>query len=479
MQSLIKNQEELFNGYIRKMLQFEKLKKEFRSQRIPFSINEGNSFIRFSIDNFNSLFFIYEIGNVFPNIIWRHLLGRDESFNYNLLTKAASFLPAYSFSLDQPTTLIYWGDEAPFLSAETLKSLRLSNLILKAEKPHSVEVSVANLVWPKSAYKIPDKELEQLASLYLFNSLMPPILDRQNEVWSESPFILIGDRKISFTTIHKTICTIDKDTARMDINGREINIKATILDRYFNAKRIPVDMPDEAYREIIQKEPPYQVVFVKKINVKFNPTGNPEIRLRYKAYPFESLKLFSGENYGWLLTATSIILRECYLKSPEPLSFTLSPEEFRVKLRKIYSLLFLNYRNKELGLDLTENKEGINTLASILGVYAPHDQTILYLHPALIECFISMAKNPIDKNSLIQFQRNVYIYSYMLQKSSIQKIFKIQELFKTKLKEAENLEVMLNKLLNVVIPLSKTLKSLPENNYLYCEGGEKYEYGMG
>jgi len=468
MENLIKGHQNLWMGYKRRLLQVHRLLKELKPQA-ALSVSEGDSFIRFKPVSdhagLNSLFFVYEIGRVFPNLRWRHLIGSDQELNYVLLTKPTSCLPAFSFSLDQQTTLLYWGERVPFLSTIKLRNLKLSNFVLKMNSPSSVEVSAANLVWPKSAYPLMNQELERLAADYLFNSLMPPVLDDGGEVWSESPFVLVGDRIVSFLTIHKTLCTIYEKTATPLTDRGVVNTKAAVIDRNFAVRRTRIDIPEKCIDEFIRREPPYEVVFVKAMRFRYDPTGEQRPYIRYTIYPFESVKLFGGESYGGrLLTVASMVLRERYLRSSDSFFFTITPEEFKWYLNKILSPLFHGYTSEQFSLRLVESREGLYALASLLRVYIPDGSSLTYPHPALFECFPSILESQVKKNDLVRFLRIASRYNQKAGSlQSDQKVFLIQELFKKEFgsildyRTATLLRAPLYNLVNICIPLSKAL----------------------
>jgi hypothetical protein len=473
MENLIKGHQNLWIGYKRRLLQVQRILKELGSQA-ALSVSESDCSIRFNYVGddvgLNSLFFVYEIGRVFPNLMWRHLIGSDQRLDYLLLTKTISCLPAFSFSLDQQTTLLYWGERIPFLSTVDLRNLKLSNFVLKANSPSSVEVSAANLVWPRSAYRLMNEELERLAADYLFNSLMPPVLEGVGEVWFESPFVLVGDRIVRFLTIHKTLCTIYEETAKPLTYRGVVNTKAAVIDRNFAVRRIPVEISEKCIDEFIRGEPPYEVIFVKDMRFRYDPTSLQRPYIRYTIYPFESVKLFGGESYGGrLLTIASMVLRERYLRSSDSFFFTITPEEFKWYLNKILSPLSHGYASEQFGLRLVESREGLRALASLLSVYTSDGSSLMYLHPALFECFPSILESQVKKNDLIRFMSIASRYNQKAASlQSVQKVFLIQELFKKEFgsildyRTATLLRVSLHNLVNICIPLSKALCLYPE-----------------
>ena len=475
IENLIKNYQNIWTGYKRRLLQVRTILKELESHS-RLSIIEGDSFIRFkSDDNYaslNFLFFVYEIGKVFPTLVWRHLIGSGTRLNYVLLKKPVSFLPAYSFSLDQQATLLYWGEGVPILSAEDLKNLKLNNFILKTNHPDSVEISASNICWPKYASIIPkDQELERWATHYLFNSLMPPILDVDG-VWSESPFILVGDRTIRFLTIHKTLCSIDNKTIRPIPGGEFVNAKAFVIDRNFNLRSIRhVDVPVECIGQLVGKESTHEVVFVKDMRLRYEPALNEQSPyIRYTVYPFESINIFGGENYGPLLSITSMVLREFYLRSSDPFYFTLTLDEFKKYLAKILNRFPFSHAN-ELGLKLIESREGLITLLSLLGVYDSYGRSFLYLHPALLECYLYNIKGKINKTNLRRLQRIVYEYYQKAGSlTSHQELFLIRDSFKKEFgfdpnySGAQRFIRSFYNLVNLCIPLSKSFNSWAGGN---------------
>jgi len=467
MENIIKNYQNLWMGYKRWLLRVHTLLKELE-QEANLSVIGGDSFVRFKFNSnnagLNSLFFIYEIGNVLPSVTWRHLIGSGHWFNYVLLTRPAYYLPAFSFSLDRQTTLLYWGESVPFLSTTSLKNLNLRNFVLKVNSPSSVEVSAVNIIWPKSAYPLMNQELEHLIPYYIFNSLMPPILNDIGEVWFEAPLVFIGDKMVRFLTIHKTICAIDVKNIKTFADKSVVNTRATLIDRSFSVKRVYLDIPEEYFDKLVGKGPLREVIFIKDTKFSYDPTRSVQRPyIRYVVYPFETIKLFGEESYGLPLSVVSMVLREYYLKSKDLFLFNLTPEEFRRYLVRILSP-FSHTQINEFGLRLIESRKGLSTLASLLRVYVSDASIFSYLHPALFECFISSLKGRIERNYLIGLQRIASRYVQESEPSRIvSNVLLIQKLFEEELgftisySEAERLIIPLHTFVKVCIPLSKAL----------------------
>jgi hypothetical protein len=256
---------------------------------------------------------------------------------------------------------------------------------------------------------------------------------------------------------------IDEKSIRTLKERGVVNARATVIDRGFNERRIPVDVPEDCFNELVTGEPPYEVVFVKDIRIRYDPSvSEQKPYIRYTIYPFESIKLFDEKSYGLPLSIVSTVLRELYLRSNDPFYFTVTPEEFKRLLIKILSPFSHDHINK-LGLKLVESRNGIYTLASLLGVYSSDGSLLSYLHPALLECLIGLERR-VEKKYLISLQR---IASKCTQEAeslgSLQSVFLIQELFKEEFcykpsySVAKRVMVSLYNIVKTCIPLSKGL----------------------
>ena len=458
--SILRQYETLWFPYVKWLEHFKGFFSKVESKNL-LSIEEGESFLRFSFKpGLSSLFFIYEIGSIFPTVAWHHIVKPKHGFSLILLNKPASFFPAFSFLMDRTITLIYWGEKNPILSPKEFGTFNLKNSILEAEKPDSVEVSTVNLVWPKSVYPVKNQELERWAVLYLFNVLLPPTFNVYDEVWLESPFIIIGEKDITIITLHKTLCSIDRGSIREIERKGIVNVKATIIDRDIKLRNIPVDIPQEHIKEFTERKSPCESIFIKRISL-VGRSGSESLKLykRYTVYPFGSIKLFKEEGYGHLLTAISIILRNRYLKSEDPFFITLTLGELKDKMR----LLFRG-TSEELGLRLLESREGLNNLVSLLEVYNAENSSFLYLHPAFIELFYLLMdhEGKFARESLLQFIKAIISRYYKITGSPTPAQFKkfCEELSIVNLtgKDAR-LRLLLDGIRDFYVPLSKFLHS--------------------
>jgi hypothetical protein len=347
---------------------------------------------------------------------------------------------------------MYWGDQAAFLSTMNLRNLELRDFLLQSTNPASVEVSAANLVWPKLAYPfgVPNAE----------NSL--------SDIWSESPLVLIGDRIITLITVHKTLCTIDQGTVRPLKYREAFNAKAYVIDRNFEVRETPVDIPQDYAAEVFTKRrnEPSEAIFIKFVRIKHDPTiKDQKPYIRYVIYPFESIKLFRSESFGTVLSLASIKLRESYLRSKHPFNITLTSKDLVKSLETLVKLPFGSFIGDEFVFKLLESDEGMRMLALGLGLYEYENSTFKYIHPSLFECVLTTLKNRISKIELKGLLRigERYLEERSQQPESPISPITIEELFKEELGirinfgEAKLFARSLYYLTNVIIPLSKGL----------------------
>src|SRR5439155_1316860 len=162
------------------------------------SFTEGDSAIRFRIANdrlqLNRLFLLYEIGDIAPNVRWRKLIRSSQGFYSSAIYKRSAFLPAFSLCLDRPTTLVYWGATQFFLSPDNLRRMELRTSLMEISMPSLAYTSAANLCWPREVNRVVGGgPLLDMAKSWLFNSLYPPKMGRDQVSWDESPFVMVGD----------------------------------------------------------------------------------------------------------------------------------------------------------------------------------------------------------------------------------------------------------------------------------------------
>jgi hypothetical protein len=475
LDNTIKGCKELWLGYKKWLQRVQVLLYELQ-ERGGILTEEGDCYVRFNASDehagLNNLFFVFEIGRIAPTLRWRQIVRSAGGFSYVLLKRPTSYLPAFSFSLDKLVTLMYWGERVPFLYTMDLRNLKLRDFVLQSANASSVEVSAANLVWPRGAYPFSGVNIERLATEYIFNSLRPPTLGSLSDIWSESPIVLIGDRIVTLITIHKTLCTIDQKTVRLVKQKEVLNARAHIIDRNFSVKQTPVDIPQDYANEIFAKgrHEPLEVIFVRSVSLKYDSaTEEQKPYIRYAIYPFESVKLFGFEEFGSVLSLASMKLRENYLQSKHPFNTSLTPRDLIGSLAVLAQLPFVSTKHDELAFRLLETKQGAEAFTLALGVYeyGNENATFRYIHPALLECFLMNFKTDLDQTKLTGLLR--IAEKYLAEKSRsptsyISPLF-IEELFSEefgttiKFSEAKLLGKFLFRLTNLVIPLSKGLNT--------------------
>src|SRR2546422_1173370 len=160
---------------------------------LDWDFSENDASIRYQITNsrlgLNTLFLLYEIGDIISRFRWRRLIRNSSGFYASTIYRKTSFLPAFSLCLDRPITLVYWGSNQYFLSPENLRRMQLETSLIEVPRYTKATMSAANLCWPRGIDRILGKGAAvDMARLWLFNALQPPRLDGAPVSWHESPY---------------------------------------------------------------------------------------------------------------------------------------------------------------------------------------------------------------------------------------------------------------------------------------------------
>jgi len=434
-------------------------------------VDEGDYYIRFNTntDLLNRLFFLYEIGEIARTVLWRALLRSSIGLTFFLLHAKATFLPAYSYSLDRPFTFVYWGEKQFLFNPEQLKKLKLRSFVVGVDTPSNVDVSLANLVWPKSVSKIYGRKsgLEDISKNYLYNALFPPKLSPNFlDIWSESPFVIIGNNAVDIFTIHKTICAFTSSRAKK-IEKDIIQTKIKILDSNLTMKETQVCVSPQSLDQI-KKDTITGVIASKHFRIY--KTGHPKkASLRLSIFPFESTEIFRNEIPELIATVASIVLRSLYFRSGNLLTLKSGFSKFHDEMMQVFRhRTFNKYRWETLGSRLLKTDEGLQILLRLLNVYHHKENSILFIHPCLIECFSSLyeKEDDLDVNELRTAAINLatFLETQPLA-DGINSIFRIQELFEKEMgmrlgfKTARNILRALQIAKHTTIPLSKELNN--------------------
>ncbi|MEM2294216.1 MAG: hypothetical protein QXX41_13170 [Nitrososphaerota archaeon] len=362
-------------------------------------IDEQNFCIRLQLKdscsstNLNKLFFIFEIGEIFPQVKWRNLIKRDLSLTPVVLHKRASFLPVYSFSFDRIFTAVYWGEKQAILDPSSLKYLRLKNFLFTILSPSkNVYISMANFAWLKSVERIWCNNVDstlKLSKKYIFNALYPPDLTNKF-VWYESPFIIIGDRQLDIFTLHKTVCYLDPKQVKTSGN-HYLKLKVNILDNTLNSKLCYCLLPKEN-SHLIENKSLTEAVIIKRIRI-YDEYTQKHPSFQILLYPLNSSALFDDEYSNIVITIASIVLRRKYLESSEPLSLEATLEKIKREMVDVFHSPF--FKQHKLNWDtiafrLLQKWEGIKIILESLGVYQIINNVLFYLHPSLIESLLTL-----------------------------------------------------------------------------------------
>ena len=435
-------------------------------------IEEGDYCIRFNIasDSYgvSKCFFLYEIGDVTRRVLWRFLLRSTLGLSFFLLRKEAIFLPSYSYSLDRPVTFIYWGEKQFLFNPEQLKKLKLSSFMMSVDKPSQVSTSLANLIWPRSVDRIyKNSGIIDLTKNYLLNAFFPPKLANISDIWSEAPFVKVGNNVVELFTIHKTICSLDHRHIRKSEKGSSIRTFAKILDSNLSIRKIHCYIPSDSLEQI--KDKPVTEAIVSKYFRIYKPGHPGKSFCRLSLYPFESTEIFKSEVPGILAIAASVVLRSLYFRSKELIRLEPELPEIRNFILQIFRHKpFIKCPWETLGSRLLETLEGTRILLELLGVYRTQASKVMFIHPSLVECIHSHL-NEIRNLSYDEIKVATMLLSEIITSNrisfDISNVFNVQEIFEENMglrlsfKNARDLLGSLRVVRNAIIPLSKQLNN--------------------
>lgn len=385
LDQILKSDPKNWLGYKRHLANFVAIRDRIEDC----DFEEGDCFIRFRVRSdslaMNKLFQVYELGDLFPNIEWRRIIRTDLS--PVLLQKPSAFLPAYAFALDRSLTLLYWGQQQAFFDPERLRSMKLRNMLFTVHHPSNFVFSAANLAWPKSVENIlvGSAVINEMAKRYLFNFLFGPQFGPTETVWSESPYVIVGDRRVDLYTVHKTICHIARPPQS---SGKHEFASVDVLDSNLHTTRVSCFL-SETFRDVRQGQI-FEALLTK--HVGFSNSGAPDSRV--VLFPFESNDFFGSDAQGVLLTALSLILRDLYLRSSENQLINFDLGSVIAKLASIFrDYPFRKFEWGDLGSRIVTTNEGMKMLVSLLGTYEVRGSEVRFLHPSLLEITMSLFRN--------------------------------------------------------------------------------------
>ncbi len=369
----------LWKAYKYRLLEFEKNRDEFEG----FEIQEGQGFYRVKFrDGVEKLLHLFRFADISPVTEARFL----KTFTGRVLKKEVAYIPAYSFAVDAPVTLIYWGKEQSVLDPEFWRKSQMTSLLVEVPS-HSMEYSLANMMWPrfvKRFYPIESLHLTRnLAQAYLFNALTPPCFDDSGafRLFNAPLFVLTRDNSINLVSIHKTIFTVLPTQSKGDL------WKVSLLTNSLKTKTIDC----KVYSQQASEEPGslHDGLFVASVEIGENGVTGP----RYYIYPINHPAL--GVGYGVTLTLLSIILRSLYLRSRHPLVIDIRLEDLAKMSLSVLSTL-ARRGTSELAAHIMRDERGVAILVRALEIYQQDDGRIIYLHPYLIE-MLAQIYGGIDK----------------------------------------------------------------------------------
>ena len=443
----------------------------FLKSSLYLEMEEGDYCIRFNIARdlygLGKYFFLYEIGDITRKVIWRSLLRSTLGLRFFLFHKEAIFLPSYSYSLDRPITFIYWGEKQSLFNPDQLKKLKLESFMISIDKPSQVSNSLVNLVWPRSVDRMyKNSNIIDLTKNYLLNALFPPKMTNISDIWSEAPFVIVGDNVVELFTIHKTICSFDHSHIRRSEKDFA-QIFAKILDSNLSIRRVCFYISSDSLEHI--KDKLVTEAIVSKYFRIYKPGHPGKSFCRLSLYPFDSTEVFKGEVPGVLVTVASIVLRSLYFRSNELIRLEPELSDIRNFILQIFRQKpFSRYSCETLGFRLLETLEGTRILLELLGVYDTKATKVTFIHPSLIECVYSFL-NGIHVLGYDEIKKAATLLAEIINSNRISldmsNVFNVQEIFEKNMglrltfKNAKELLSSLRVAKKTIIPLSKQLNN--------------------
>ncbi|MEM2753877.1 MAG: hypothetical protein QXY58_05080 [Nitrososphaerota archaeon] len=376
-ENLLKYSPDLWRTYKKKILDF--ITK--RDQLEGFDILAGQGFYRIKFrDGITKLLYLFSAGDISLVKEVRFLKGVTGV----LQRKEVVYIPAYSFTVDVPITLVYWGKKMP-LDPHFWQRREVTSLLIEVPSLH-MKYSLANMVWPRTVERYFLMEslgpTYKLAQSYLFNSLPPPYFDDSGAFHPlEAPtFVLTGDDSVKLVSIHKVVFNV------LPVQNRGDLWKASILTSDFKIKTIDCKL---FFKEaLVEPRSLREGLLVASLVVGKNGTTKPF----YYIYPIKHVA--SGEGYGVVLTLLSILLRKLYIHSDHPLIIDVNLKELFTRISSILSAF--KGGDSELAAHIMRDERGIEILIQALEVYHIESGRIVYLHPYLME-MIANFYGGIDK----------------------------------------------------------------------------------
>jgi len=286
------------------------------------------------------------------------------------------------------------------------------------------------------------------------------------DIWSEAPFVIIGDNVVNLFTIHKTICSFDTPPIYKDEDDL-VKITANILDSNLSIRKADCYIPCDLLEYI--KDKSIMEAIVLKHFIIYKPEYSKKSLSRLLLYPFDSTELFKGEIPGVLITVASIVLRSLYFRSNELTRLEPELSDIRNFILKIFRYKpFSRYSYETLGSRLLETTEKTQILLELLGVYDTEATKVTFIHPSLIECVYSFL-NESHALGYDEIKKSAMLLSKIINNNRVSldmnTVFNVQEIFEKKIrlrltyKDAIDLLKSLRLAKETIIPLSKKLNN--------------------
>ncbi len=289
-------------------------------------------------------------------------------------------LPVMILSLDSILTLVHWG-------YSRAKLARQERAVLEARHP---EVSLLGIIWARG---FQDVSFERLSGLpldaYLLSTIRFPRLasPKTLEPFSDTTFVIPGDDSVKIYSIYKSVCRLkDKSEVRRSrFKEGYGNVRVELVDRDFRVQELLIDIPYEDLDVVRERGGVFNAIIVREDTVE-----RDEWRYVYTAHLLDMMRLKGlqvGE-YEFPLELLEV-LRDEYLKSSSLTRFRWNSSRLREVLRGVRPRLDRKAFDS-LWAKVLDDEESLKLIVNSTGIYRVCDNTVIYMHPAVIELILRL-----------------------------------------------------------------------------------------
>lgn len=390
-------------------------------------------FPRFRVPYVTPHFLLFNI----TDILEPRQIKYQKVINKNPLDLPQYITPAYALSLDQPIAVIYWSDynsgRSPiYFQLYGIFSKLASNTSIIFEPSNKTKnntyFSVYNLSWPGKS--VPSKNFDPSSHLileYFYNSLLPPMRD-ESKIWYEFPILRVSSKEITIFSVSKTLAKITMIPERGEFFSVNFITDCDSSCKDFSITNKDVKIPRNCSLYIYQylnstsKNLIFPSILIKEIKID----ASKKISYNYYLIPLECTafnSIYDSKNNDdkIIITALSILLKELYINSPDPLKFTIDESTLLFKINDLLTLLGLQPLSANLKLSHIYKLLKSSLISDLYELDKNNSKlNFLYNHPLLLELYIQLLGIKISNDVKTLFQLSNIIHNYATQGNDLQ-----------------------------------------------------------